>query len=126
LAPQPWDAAPGDAIADGVILNWMPAAHVPRAIEAIAAGAARRAVADIDIACYIRVCVTDDRRRRGSGCAKGLTGYAIVEAYHAYFTACGFGANSTACRDAWQQGDRAGATRASRIPWCMLWPPSGC
>ena len=27
------------AIADGVILNWMPAAHVPRAIEAIAAGA---------------------------------------------------------------------------------------
>ena len=29
------------AIADGVILNWMPAAHVPRAIEAIAAGAQR-------------------------------------------------------------------------------------
>jgi alkanesulfonate monooxygenase SsuD/methylene tetrahydromethanopterin reductase-like flavin-dependent oxidoreductase (luciferase family) len=40
-----------------------------------------------------------------------LTGYAIVEAYHAYFTACGFGADSTACREAWQQGDRAGATR---------------
>jgi len=40
-----------------------------------------------------------------------LTGYAIVEAYHAYFTACGFGADSTACRTAWQQGDRAGATQ---------------
>ena len=40
-----------------------------------------------------------------------VTGYAIVAAYHAYFTACGFGAEATACREAWQQGDRAGATQ---------------
>ena len=101
------------AIADGVILNWMPAAHVPRAIEAIAAGAQRagRALADIDIACYIRVCVTDDLEAARQWMRRELTGYAIVEAYHTYFTACGFGADSTACREAWQQGDRTGATQ---------------
>jgi probable F420-dependent oxidoreductase len=100
-------------IADGVILNWMPAAHVPRAIEAIATGAQRagRALADIDIACFIRVCVTDDLEAARQWMRRELTGYAIVEAYHAYFTACGFGADSTACRDAWQQGDRAGTTQ---------------
>lgn len=101
------------ALADGVILNWMPAAHVPRAIEAIAAGAQRagRSLADIDIACYIRVCVTDDLEAARQWMRRELTGYAIVEAYHAYFTACGFGVESTACREAWQQGDRAGATQ---------------
>jgi probable F420-dependent oxidoreductase len=101
------------AIADGVILNWMPAAHVPRAIAAIATGAQRagRALADIDIACYIRACVTDDLEAARQWIRRELTGYALVEAYHAYFTACGFGADSTACREAWQQGDRAGATR---------------
>jgi probable F420-dependent oxidoreductase len=99
------------AIADGVILNWMPAAHVPGAIEAIAAGAQRagRALVDIDIACYIRVCVTDDLEAARQWMRRELTGYTIVEAYHAYFTACGFGADSVACREAWQQGDRAGA-----------------
>lgn len=99
------------AIADGVILNWLPAAHVPRAIEAIAAGAQRagRALADIDIACFIRVCVTDDLEAARQWMRRELTGYASVEAYHAYFTACGFGADSTACREAWQQGDRTGA-----------------
>src|SRR5215510_8392459 len=99
------------AIADGVILNWMPAAYVPHAIEAIAAGAKRagRALADIDIACYIRVCVTGDLEAARQWMRRELTGYAIVEAYHAYFTACGFGADSRACRDAWQQGDRTGA-----------------
>ena len=101
------------AIADGVILNWMPAAHVPRAIAAIAAGAQRagRALADIDIACYIRVCVTDNLEAARQWMRRELTGYAIVDAYHAYFTACGFGADSMACRTAWQQGDRAGAMR---------------
>src|SRR5262245_59972317 len=100
-------------IADGVILNWLPAAHVPRAIAAIAAGAQRagRALADIDIACFIRVCVTDDIDAARQWMRRELTGYAIVDAYHAYFTACGFGADSTACREAWQQGDRTGATQ---------------
>ena len=100
-------------IADGVILNWLPAAHVPRAIAAIAAGAQRagRTLADIDIACFIRVCVTDDIDAARQWMRRELTGYAIVDAYHAYFTACGFGADATACRDAWQQGDRTGATQ---------------
>jgi probable F420-dependent oxidoreductase len=98
-------------IADGVILNWLPAAQVPGAIEAIAAGAqkAGRSLADIDIACYIRACVTDDMAAARQWMRRELTGYAIVEAYHAYFTACGFGADSTACRKAWRQGDRSGA-----------------
>jgi len=98
-------------IADGVILNWIPAAHISRAIGAIAAGAQRagRALTDIDIACYIRVCVTEDLEAARQWLRRELTGYAIVEAYHDYFTACGFGADSTACREAWQQGDRTGA-----------------
>src|SRR5262249_18641167 len=100
-------------VADGVILTWLRAAQVPRAIAALAAGAQRagRSLADIDIACFIRVCVTDDIDAARQWMRRELTGYAIVDAYHAYFTACGFGADSTACREAWQQGDRTGATQ---------------
>jgi probable F420-dependent oxidoreductase len=98
-------------VADGVLLNWMPAAQIPLALEAIAAGAqkAGRALHDIDLACYIRVCVTDDLEAARQWMRRELTSYAIVEAYHAYFTACGFGTEAAACREAWQRGDRAGA-----------------
>jgi alkanesulfonate monooxygenase SsuD/methylene tetrahydromethanopterin reductase-like flavin-dependent oxidoreductase (luciferase family) len=54
---------------------------------------------------------TDDLEAARQWMRRELTGYAIVDAYHAYFTACGFGTDSTACREAWQQGDRAGATQ---------------
>lgn len=101
------------AIADGVLLNWMPAAQLSQALAALAAGAqqAGRTLADLEIACYIRTCVTDDVEAAQQWMRRELTGYAIVDAYHAYFTACGFGAESTACRTAWQQGDRAAATQ---------------
>jgi alkanesulfonate monooxygenase SsuD/methylene tetrahydromethanopterin reductase-like flavin-dependent oxidoreductase (luciferase family) len=95
-------------LADGVLLNWLPAGQVPYALEAISAGAekAGRSLADIDIACYIRACVTDDIGAARQWMRRELTGYAIVEAYHAYFTARGFGSESTACREAWSQGNR--------------------
>src|SRR4029450_4005125 len=64
-----------------------------------------------DIACYIRACVTDDLQAAREWMRRELTGYAVVAPYAARFTACGFGAVSAACREAWQQGDRAGATR---------------
>ncbi|MGE3536542.1 MAG: LLM class flavin-dependent oxidoreductase [Candidatus Tectimicrobiota bacterium] len=105
-------------IADGVLLNWLPVSQVGRVLEAIASGAQRagRRLADLDIACYIRTCVTDDPAAARQWLRRELTGYAIVDAYHAHFTACGFGAESSACRSAWQQGDRAGAMQCLSEP----------
>lgn len=81
--------------------NLSPAHQVAYIRQAETSGyRAGHTIADIDIACFIRVCVTDDPPAVRQWMRRERTGYAIVEAYHAYFTTCGFGADSTACREA--------------------------
>ncbi len=100
-------------IADGVLLNWIPPEAVPESIRQIEIGAQRagRSLGDFEIACFIRVSVTDDPEPARQWLAREITGYCIVDAYARFFTACGFGAEVEAVNRAWRTGDRSGAVK---------------
>src|SRR5512132_2807945 len=78
-------------VADGVLLNWIPPSAVPASMSHVEAGAKRagRSAADVDIAVYVRTCVTDDREPVLETLARDITGYAIVDAYGRFFAECG-------------------------------------
>ncbi len=100
-------------IADGVLLNWMAPESVPAAIEHLGKGAdrAHRTLEGFEIAGYIRTCVTDTPETARAHLARDITGYAIVDAYGAYFRRCGFTSEIDALNGAWRAGDRAGAVK---------------
>jgi alkanesulfonate monooxygenase SsuD/methylene tetrahydromethanopterin reductase-like flavin-dependent oxidoreductase (luciferase family) len=64
---------------------------------------------DLDIACLVRVCVTNDVSAARQWLRRELTGYAIVEAYQRYFRQIGFRDETEAVHATWRAGDRAGA-----------------
>jgi alkanesulfonate monooxygenase SsuD/methylene tetrahydromethanopterin reductase-like flavin-dependent oxidoreductase (luciferase family) len=101
-------------LADGVILNWIPEEQVPSALEHLKAGAATagRTLADLDIACLVRVCVTNDTGAARQWLRREITGYAIVEAYQRYFRRIGFGEETEDINAKWQAGDRSRAVEA--------------
>ena len=49
-------------VADGVLLNWLPPSAMPASVAHVEAGAKRagRSLSDIDVAVYVRTCVTDE------------------------------------------------------------------
>jgi len=98
-------------IADGVVLNFIPAAAIPGSIAQLEIGARRagRSLDGFEIAGFIRVSVGDDVEAARQWLARELTGYAIVDSYSRFFTACGFGDEVEAVNRCWQAGDRAGA-----------------
>ena len=98
-------------LADGVILNWLPEERVPWALGHLQSGVTKagRTLADLDIACLVRVCVTDEISAAHQWLRRELTGYAIVEAYRRYFQQIGFGAEAEAINAKWRVGDRSGA-----------------
>jgi len=100
-------------IADGVLLNWIPPEAIPASINQIEIGARRegRSLEGFEIACFVRVSVTDDPEPARQWLAREITGYCIVDTYARFFTACGFGTEVEAVNRAWHAGDRAGAVR---------------
>src|SRR5262249_20634449 len=103
-------------IADGALLNWLAPDPVAASIRHVEAGARRagRSLADFEIAAFVRTCVTDDPAPARQWLAREITGYAIVDAYAAFFRSSGFTAEVDAINTAWKAGDRAGAvTRVS-------------
>jgi probable F420-dependent oxidoreductase len=100
-------------VADGVLLNWLPEEQVAWALGHLESGArkAGRTLADLDIACLVRVCVTDDVNAARQWLRRELTGYAIVEAYQRYFRQMGFAHEVEAVSTTWQAGDRLGAVQ---------------
>jgi len=100
-------------VADGVLLNWMPPSAVPASLAHVEAGAKRagRSLADLDVAVYVRTCVTDERPPVREALARDITGYAIVSAYGRFFAECGFAEEIEAVNAAWKAGDRAGAVK---------------
>jgi probable F420-dependent oxidoreductase len=100
-------------VADGVLLNWIPPAAVPASVRHVETGARRagRSLADVDVAVYVRTCVTDERAPVRETLARDITGYAIVNAYAHFFEACGFADEVRAVATAWKAGDRAGAVK---------------
>jgi probable F420-dependent oxidoreductase len=111
LSPRALELA--GQIADGVLLNWMAPESVPAAIEHLRRGAERasRTLEGFEIAGYIRTCVTDTPEEARTHLARDITGYAIVDAYRAYFRQCGFTSEIDALNAAWRAGDRAGAVK---------------
>jgi probable F420-dependent oxidoreductase len=103
----------GGEVADGVLLNWIPPSAVPASLRHVEAGAKRagRRLADLDVAVYVRTCVTDEREAVREALARDITGYAIVNAYARFFEECGFAEEVEAVNAAWKAGDRAGAVK---------------
>ena len=100
-------------LADGVLLNWLPPSAVPVSVGHVEAGAKRagRSLADIDVAVYVRTCVTDEPVAVRETLARDITGYAIVSVYARFFAECGFAEEVEAVNTAWKAGDRAGAVK---------------
>lgn len=96
------------AIADGVILNWLPASLVPRQIAEVHAGAreAGRDPSEVTIACNIRVAVTDQVDVAHQAMQREIVGYVIVPFYRKMFEAAGYADECAAVMRGWDAGDR--------------------
>ena len=100
-------------VADGVLLNYLPACHVPWSVEQVRrAGPARRARHGLRLRARRRL----RRGRTASTCRAGdLFSYAVVDAYAATSPA-GFGDEVAEIRASHAAGDRDGALAAVRDP----------
>jgi probable F420-dependent oxidoreductase len=92
-------------VADGVLLNYLPASHVPWSVEQVRKGG------DATVYSYVHVGVTD--REAGLSLARrDLFSYAVVDAYAANFTRAGYGDAVGAVRERHAARDRDGALAA--------------
>ena len=92
-------------VADGVLLNYLPASHVPWSIEQIRAGG------DATVYAYVHAGVC--RREDGIDAARrDLFSYAVVDAYAANFERAGYGDAVAEVRERHAAGDRDGALAA--------------
>jgi probable F420-dependent oxidoreductase len=92
-------------VADGVLLNYLPASHVPWSVEQVRKGG------DATIYSYVHVGVCD--REVGLPLARrDLFSYAVVDAYAANFTRAGYGDAVDAVRERHAARDRDGALAA--------------
>lgn len=98
-------------VADGVLLNWVNADAIAAKVAAVHEGAraAGRDPASIDIACYVRTCVTDDPGPTREVLRRELTGYVPVPTYRKQFIAAGFADECAAVLERWEAGDRRGS-----------------
>ena len=93
------------AEADGVLLNYLPASHVPWCVEQVRRGGNATIYANIHVG-------VGDRAAAAPRARYDLFSYAVVDAYARSFTQAGFGDAVQAIRAAHLAGDRAGALAA--------------
>ncbi|MFN8053029.1 MAG: LLM class F420-dependent oxidoreductase [Acidimicrobiales bacterium] len=100
-------------LADGVLLNYLPASAVPWCVEQVRAAeaAAGRPAGSCTVYAYVHVGVTDLDSARVPA-QKDLFGYIVVDSYARAFARAGFGAEVEVVRAAHAAGDRAGALAA--------------
>jgi alkanesulfonate monooxygenase SsuD/methylene tetrahydromethanopterin reductase-like flavin-dependent oxidoreductase (luciferase family) len=91
--------------ADGVLLNYLPASHVPWCVEQVRRGGNATIYANIHVG-------VGDRAAAAPQARYDLFSYAVVDAYARSFTRAGFGHSVQAIRAAHRAGDRAGALAA--------------
>lgn len=92
-------------VADGVLLNYLPASHVPWSVERVRTGG------DATIYAYVHVGVCE--REHGIDAARrDLWSYAVVDSYARNFERAGFGDDVAAIRERQAAGDRDGAIAA--------------
>lgn len=92
-------------IADGVLLNYIPAAYVPEAVQQVRAGG------DATIMGYVHAAVGDLERSARSA-RKDLLNYAMADGYANMFRAAGFGGEVDELRARQAERDRDGALAA--------------
>src|SRR2546421_5061697 len=92
-------------VADGVLLNYLPAAHVPWSVDRVREGG------DATVYGYVHVgvCERDDGIEAAR---RDLWSYAVVDSYARNFERAGFGDDVTAIRERQAAGDRDGAIAA--------------
>jgi probable F420-dependent oxidoreductase len=98
-------------LADGVLLNYLPASHVPWSVEQVRAGG------DATVYAYVHVGVTDADANR-TFARRDLFSYAVVDAYAANFERAGFGDEVAEIRARHAAGDRDGAVAAVSDRMC--------
>lgn len=98
-------------VADGVLLNYLPATHVPWSVEQVRAGG------DAAIYGYVHAGV-GDREQGLDKARRDLFSYAVVDAYAANFRRAGFGDEVDAIREHHAAGDREGALAAVSDRMC--------
>lgn len=92
-------------VADGVLLNYLPASHVPWSVERIREGG------DATVYAYVHVGVCE--REDGIEAARrDLWSYAVVDSYARNFERAGFADDVAAIRERHAAGDREGAVAA--------------
>jgi probable F420-dependent oxidoreductase len=92
-------------LADGVLLNYLPASHVPWSVEQIRAGG------DADVYAYVHAGICE--REDGVELARrDLFSYAVVDSYARSFERAGFGDEVAEIREAHAAGDRDAAVAA--------------
>ena len=116
LRPQMLQLA--GAVADGVLMNWASLDYLPEAIAHIRQGAAAagRRPEEIEIACYLRTCVTDQPDVVETACREQLARYGSMTYYQRYFERIGFVDEAAAIAEAWGRGDREAAVAAVTTP----------
>lgn len=92
-------------IADGVLLNYLPASHVPWSIEQVRKGG------HAEVYAYVHVGVAD-REAAVENARKDLFSYAVVDAYARNFERAGFGDEVADIREHHAAKDREGALAA--------------
>ena len=92
-------------LADGVLLNYLPASHVPWSVEQVRAGG------DATIYAYVHagVCERDEGIENAR---RDLYSYAVVDSYARNFERAGFGDEVAEIRGRFADGDRTGAVAA--------------
>ena len=99
-------------LADGVLLNYLPASAVPWCIEQVRTGEARRSDGGrCTIYAYVHAGVTDAEHGLEPA-RKDLFSYAVVDAYANAFARAGFADEVAAVRERHAAGDRPGAVAA--------------
>ena len=93
------------AKADGVLLNYLPASHVPWCVEQVRRGGDATIYANVHVG-------VGDRAAAAAQARYDLFSYAVVDAYARGFTRAGFGRAVHDIRAAHEAGDRAGALAA--------------
>jgi probable F420-dependent oxidoreductase len=101
-------------VADGVLLNYLPASHVPWSVEQVRKGGATRAAAGggtCAIYAYVHagVCARDEGIELAR---RDLYSYAVVDSYARNFERAGFADEVAEIRERFAAGDREGALGA--------------
>jgi alkanesulfonate monooxygenase SsuD/methylene tetrahydromethanopterin reductase-like flavin-dependent oxidoreductase (luciferase family) len=101
-------------VADGVLLNYLPASHVPWSVEQVRKGGAARAAAGAGTcAIYAYVHAGVCQRDEGIELARrDLYSYAVVDSYARNFERAGFADEVAEIRERFVAGDREGAVGA--------------